>query len=100
MLRRHPQTREHLVFAWVCGGKDLGPKVVGDLNGGLPDPASAGVDEHSLAGTQPRQLDQGDIGSQKRHGHRRGVGKRQAGRDGDDHAVIRHGRRRKGVVGE
>ncbi|SOJ55760.1 hypothetical protein MSIMFB_03239 [Mycobacterium simulans] len=89
-----------MLLVGVRGGKDLRPKVTGDLDRGLTDPARAAVDEHPLASTQPTQLDQRDIGRRKRHRHRRGLLKRHPGGDGHHHAVIGDRGRGKGVVRE
>ncbi|SON63902.1 hypothetical protein MSIMFI_05433 [Mycobacterium simulans] len=88
------------MFVGVCGGKDLSPKVTRDLDRGLTDSARAGVDEDPLASAQPAQLHQRDVGSRKRHRHRRGLLKRQPRRDGHHHAVIGDRGRGKGIVGE
>nr|VTP01260.1 hypothetical protein BIN_B_03953 [Mycobacterium riyadhense] len=100
MLGTDPQILEHLVFVGVGGAEDLGLEVMRDLNGGLTDPAGAGVDEHPLASAEPGQLDQGDVGRQKRHRHRRGLAERQSRRDGNNHPVIGDRGGREGVVGE
>ena len=90
------QPVEHVMFAGVGGGEHLGAEVTGDLDGGLTDTPGAGVDEHPLPGRQPGDLDQGDVGGQKRDRHRGGLGKRPPGRDGHHHALIgdRGGRER------
>ena len=54
------QLVQHVVFAGVGGGVDLSAEVAGDLDGGLTDPAGAGVDQHPLPGSEPAELDQGD----------------------------------------
>ncbi len=45
-----PQIVEHVMLVRVGGGENLSTKVVGDLDGGLTDTSSAGVDEHPLPG--------------------------------------------------
>ena len=68
-----PRSSQHVVFGGVGGGKHLSTEVAGDLDGGLTDTSGAGVDEHPLPGRQPGDLDQGDIGGQKRHRHGGGL---------------------------
>ena len=91
-----PQPGKHVMFVRVGGGENLGTEVAGDLDGGLTHTASAGMDEHPLPRREPGDLDQGDIGGQKRHRHRGGLGKRPTGRDGYHRVLIgdRGGRER------
>ena len=85
----HAERAQIVPLARACRRKHLRAGRPGQLDRREPDAAGAGVNQHAVAGVQPRQLER-ERGRDECRGNRRELGDRKSRRCGHDHLFQGH----------